>query len=248
MRTFLIATVATAALFGAASAQAQVVGHAGLNYAYTDGDVAGFDFDSNAFQLEGAAAFKVGGLGAQVDGSVLDSDDTDAVWSATGHLNGDLGGALVGGFAGLSTSDGDTLWGLGAEAQANLAPATVLYGQVGYGQIDDVDVDLWAVRGELRHYFADNIRLTGSVGYLNADAGPADADSWTFGVDGEYQFAGTPFSLTAGYQRVDSDDADLEANVFQVGARYTFGGATLRGRDAAGAMLGGVNKLFGLAN
>ena len=247
MRTFLIATVATAALFGAASAQAQVVGHAGVNYAYTDGEVAGFDYDADAFQLEGAAAFKLGGLGAQVDGSFTDSDDMDAVWSATGHLNGDLGGALVGGFAGLSTTDDDTLWGIGAEAQADLAPSTVLYGQVGYGQIDDADVDLWAVRGELRHYFAENIRLSGSVGYVNADLGPVDADTWTFGVEGEYQFASTPFSLFAGYQRADGE-ADSEANVFQVGARYTFGGATLRGRDAAGAMLGGVNKLFGLTN
>ncbi|CAN7240967.1 porin [Phenylobacterium sp. LjRoot219] len=247
MRTFLIATVATAALFGAASAQAQVVGHAGVNYAYTDGEVAGFDYDADAFQLEGAAAFKLGGLGAQVDGSFTDSDDMDAVWSATGHLNGDLGGALVGGFAGFSTTDDDTLWGVGAEAQADLAASTVLYGQVGYGQIDDVDADLWAVRGELRHYFAENIRLSGSIGYVNVDAGPVDADNWTFGVEGEYQFASTPYSLFAGYQRVDGD-ADVEANVFQVGARYTFGGATLRGRDAAGAMLGGVNKLFGLGN
>lgn len=252
MRTFLIATVASVALFGAASAQAQVVGHVGANYAHSDTDVAGFDFDGDAFQLEGAAAFKVGGLGAQVDGSFTDGEDMDSVWSATGHLNGNFGGALVGGFAGFTTTDGDTLWGLGAEAQGDLAASTVLYGQVGYGQTDDDlgDLDLWAVRGELRHYFADNIRLSGSVGYTNIDADgfSGSADLWNFGVEGEYQFAGTPFSLFAGYVHTDADDLDLNADTFQIGARYTFGGATLRGRDAAGAMLGGVGKLFGGLN
>jgi len=251
MRTFLTATVAAAALFGAAAAQAQVVGHVGANYAHRDADVAGFDVDGDAFQLEGAAAFKLGGLGAQVDGSFTDGEDMDSLWSATGHLNGNIGGALVGGFAGFTTTDGDTVWGLGAEAQANLAPNTVLYGQLGYGQTDkDLgDADLWAVRGEVRHYFAENIRLSGSVGYTNVDPkGFSSADLWNFGVEGEYQFAGTPFSLFAGYVHSDADDLDLNADTFQVGARYTFGGATLRGRDAAGAMLGSVSKLFGGLN
>jgi hypothetical protein len=252
MRTFLTATAAAAALFGAAAAQAQVVGHVGANYAHSDADVGGFDIDGDAFQLEGSAAFKVGGLGAAVDGSFTDGEDIDSTWAATGHLNGVLGGALVGGFAGFDTTDDNTVWGLGVEGQADLAPATVLYGQLGYGQSDidgGPDADLWAVRGELRQYFAENIRLSGSVNYTNVDLkGFSSADVWNFGVEGEYQFAGTPFSAFAGYVRTEADDIDLSANTFQIGARYTFGGATLRGRDAAGAMLGSVSKLFGGLN
>ena len=243
MRTFLIATVASAALFGAASAHAQAVGHVGANYTRVESDFG----DGDAFQLEGAAAFQVGGLGAQVDGSVTDGEDMDTIWSATGHLNGKFGGALVGGFAGLSPSDGDTLWGIGAEAQTAIAPSTVLYGQVGYGQIDDVDVDLWAARGELRHYFTESFRLSGSIGYLNADSDFGDSDAWTFGVDAEYQFAGTPLSVYGGYQRAEFD-GDVDSDTFQIGLRFTFGGATLRARDDAGAMLGSVSKLFGAVN
>lgn len=247
MRNFLIASVASAALLAATGAQAQVVGHAGVNYATSETEVAGFDVDSDAFQLEGAAAFDVGGLGAQIDASVSDSDDTDALWSATGHLNKKLGdGARVGGFAGFATTDAYDLWGLGVEGQANLAASTVLYGQAGYGQVDDLDLDLWAVRGELRQYYTDNFRVSGSVGYIRADQDVlGDADGWTFGVDAEYQFAGTPFSVYGGYQRTDSNDLDLESDTFQIGARFTFGGATLRGRDEAGASLGGVTKLLG---
>lgn len=253
MRTFLTATVAAAALFGAATAaQAQAVGHVGANWTHSDADVAGFDVDGDAFQLEGAAAFKLGGLGAQVDGSFTDGEDVNSTWAATGHLNGTLGGALAGGFVGFEANDDVTTWGLGVEAQADLAPNTVLYGQLGYGQNDNdlgADADLWAVRGELRQYFAENIRLSGSVGYTNVDPkGFSSADVWNFGVEGEYQFAGTPFSLYAGYVRTEADDVDLSADTFQLGARYTFGGATLRGRDAAGAMLGSVSKLFGGLN
>jgi hypothetical protein len=246
MRKFLIVTAASAGLLCAAQAQAQVVGHAGVNYGRTDAEIAGLDTDVDAFQLEGAAAFDLGGLGAQVDGSVTDSDDADAAWSATGHLNGQLGGARVGGFAGFETTDGDTLWAVGGEAQADLAPSTVLYGQAGYGQIDDLDTDLWAVRGELRQYVTDSFKIAGSVGYVNVDQDVlGEADGWTLGLDAEYQFAGTPFSVYGGYQRAESDDIDLESDTFQIGVRYTFGGATLRQRDAAGASLGGVTKLFG---
>lgn len=245
MRKLLIASASAVVLFSAAGAQAQAVGHVGANYARTDVDVAGLDADSDVFEGEGSVAFDAGSLGVAFDGSVADSDDTDTIWTATGHLNGKFGGARVGGFAGLQTTDGDTLWAVGGEGQADLAPSTVLYGQGGYGQIDDLDVDLWAVRGELRQYFADNIKVAGSLGYVNADfGGLGDIDGWNAGIEGEYQFKDTPFSVFGGWNHFDSNDLGANTDTLQIGVRFTFGGATLRGRDAAGASLGGVNKLF----
>ncbi|HEY8618240.1 hypothetical protein [Phenylobacterium sp.] len=243
MRITLMATVAAATLLSAAAAQAQTVGYVGGNYVRTDGDVAGFDVESDGFEIEGAAAFDAGNLGVQIDGAFGDSEDADSVWTATGHLNTQVGAAQVGGFAGFVTSDGDTLWGVGAEAQADLAPNTVLYGQIGYGKADDLDVDAWALRGEIRQYFTETFKVTGSLGYITADAdGAGDLDAWTFGADAEYQFANTPFSVFAGYERLEFDDIDADANTFRIGGRFTFGGS-LRARDKADQ--NGVSKLFG---
>ena len=68
------------------------------------------------------------------------------------------------------------------------------------------------------------------------------------GVGAEYEFAGTPFSLTGGYERTTLDDFDVDADTFQIGLRYSFGGG-LQARDRAGANLGrtigGVKTLSG---
>jgi hypothetical protein len=247
MRTYLIASAAAVALFTVAgAAQAQVVGYAGANYARVEAELAGFEAEDDVFQAEAAAAFDAGSFRALVDGQVSDSDNADPTWAATGHLNTDLGGARVGAFAGVVTNDGDTLWAGGVEGQADLAASTVLYGQLGYGKSDDLDVDGWAVRAEVRQYVTEGFRVSGSLGYVTADQDlVGDLDAWTMGAEAEYQFTGTPMSVFAAYDRADFNDIDLESNTFKVGVRFSFGGATLRGRDAAGAQLGNVSKLFG---
>ena len=58
-------------------------------------------------------------------------------------------------------------------------------------------------------------------------------------VDGEYQFAGTPWSLTGGYSHAKIDDADLDVDTFTIGVRYSFGG-DLKARDRSGVFLGFV--------
>jgi hypothetical protein len=250
MKTQLIASAAAVALFAVAgAAQAQTVGHVGANYGRVELDAGALgEADADAIQLEGAVRFDAGALGAQVDGSVtnFDADGEDAtVWSATGHLNKKLNNGLVGGFVGLSTTDDVTLWALGAEAQFTVAPSTDLYGQVGYGQSDDLDdVDFWAARGEVRHFFSDNFKVQGALGYTKADANGGDLDMWNVGADAEYQFAGTPWSVTGGYEHGEIDDANLESDTFRIGVRYTFGG-TLRDRSASGASLGSAANLFG---
>lgn len=243
MRTLLIASASAVVLFSAAGAQAQTVGHIGANYARTDVDVAGVDGDLDVFQAEGAVAHDAGSLGLAFDGSFADSKDISAVWTGTAHANYKFGASRVGGFAGVQDTDGATVWGFGLEGQTDLAPSTVLYGQAGYGDINDSNADLWAVRGELRQYFADNIKLAGSLGYTKLDLGPVNVDGWNFGVEGEYQFKDTPFSVFAGWSHFDSNDLSANTDTLSIGVRYTFGGG-LRARDAGGAALGGVNKLF----
>lgn len=246
MKKNLFAAAAAVAFLGSAvAANAQTVGHIGANYGRTDADVVGVDVDSDTWQLEGAVRFDAGKLGAQVDGAITNYDGDDTSFAATGHLNTKVGNGLVGGFAGVEASDDLTVWGVGVEGQANIGAKTSLYGQAGYGNVDDAfDADIWAVRGEVRHFVTDNFRLTGSLGYATVDVGP-NVDTWNAGVEAEYQFADTPFSVVAGYDHFDSDDIDTDADTFRIGFRYTFGG-TLKDRDQSGASLGSASKLFGV--
>jgi opacity protein-like surface antigen len=246
MKKNLFAAACAVALLGSAvAAQAQTVGHVGANYSRTDLDTPLGDADGDIFQLEGAVRFDAGSLGAQIDGSVTNYDGDDTSFGATGHLNTKVGNGLIGGFAGVEASDDVTIWGVGVEGQANLSAKTSLYGQAGYGNVDDLfDADIWAVRGEVRHFVSDNFRLTGSLGYATIDAG-SNIDAWTAGVEAEYQFAETPFSVVAGFDHTDSDDLNSNADTVRIGFRYTFGG-TLKDRDQSGASLGSASKLFGV--
>lgn len=250
MRNQLFATAAVAAFFAlTGAAQAQTVGSVGAGYSRAEIDAgAAGDGDLDVFSADGSVAFDAGTLRGAVDGSVanFDGNGGDATnWSVTGHLNKGFEGGLAGGFVGVTTNDEVTVWGVGAEAQFNVAPTTTLYGQVGYGQSDDLgDADLWAGRAELRYFISDNFKVQGSAGYANIDTRLGDLDTWNIGADAEYQFANTPWSVTAGYEHGEMDDADLKADTFKVGVRYSFGGS-LRDRDQAGASLGSVNNLFG---
>ena len=230
------------------AAQAQVVGHLGANAATTEVVVPGKNPDFQTYQVEGAAKFDLGAASALVDGavSVLDGDGVDDVdYTATGHLNTKVGDALVGGFGGVSASDDLTIWSLGLEGQAAVTDKVTLYGQAGWGDVENVGgVDLWAVRGELRYFANENWKVQAQAGYLNIDTNFGNVDGWSIGAETEYQFAGTPWSVTAGYDYADLNDAPVKSHTFRIGARYTFGAPSLKARDAAGADLGSVRRLF----
>lgn len=249
MRTQLMAAAAVAALASMGGAvQAQTTGHVGASYGRVELDAGALgEAEADAVQLDGSVRFDADPIGAQLDASMtrFDGAGSDAtLWSGTLHLNGKVGNGLIGGFGGVSTSDDVTLWAVGVEGQANLAASTSLYGQVGYGQVDDLgDVDFWAGRAELRHFFADNFKVKGIAGFTKADAAGADLDAWNLGAEAEYQFAGG-WSVLGGYEHGEIDDVDLSADTFRIGLRYTFGG-TLKERDQSGAAMGSVTNLFG---
>lgn len=246
MKTSLFVTAAAVVALSASAAQAQVVGHLGVNAATTDVVVPGKNPDFQTYQAEGAAKFDLGAAGALIDGSVsvLDGDLDDVDYTATAHVNGKFGGALLGGFGGVSASDDLTIWSLGVEGQAALTDKVTLYGQAGWGDIENTSADLWALRGELRYFANENLKLQAQAGYEKLDTNFGDVDGWTVGAEAEYQFAGTPWSVLAGYDYADSDDLGAKTHTFKVGARYTFGAPSLKARNDAGADLGSVRKLF----
>lgn len=247
MKTSLFVTAAAVIALAASAAQAQAVGHVGVSAATTTVDVPGENPDYQTYQAEGAVAFDLGAAGVLVDGSVsgFDGDIDDVAYTATAHVNGKFGNALLGGFGGFDASDGLTIWGLGLEGQAAVTDKVTLYAQGGWGDIDDLaGADLWALRGELRYFATENLKLQAQAGYLKIDTSLGDVDGWNLGGEVEYQFASTPWSVLAGYDYADSDDLGAKSHTFKIGARYTFGAPSLKARDAAGADLGSVRKLF----
>lgn len=241
LRMFATAAVVAAAAV-AAPAFAQTVGSVGISAAQTEVE----DFDGQTYAIDGAAAFKAG------------ENWTVTVNGALSTFDGDLGDdtAFTGGVAatyagsdwrvgpyiqGSDAGDG-TLWNGGVVAQKYLDNVT-LSGAVSYGQIDDVDADLWAINGDVRYFVSDNFRLNAGLGFAKIDTDFGDADLWTAGVGAEYQFASTPWSIFGGYDHVELNDVDVSSDTFKIGARYSFGG-DLKARDRAGADLPNVAAAF----
>lgn len=246
---FTAAAAGVLAFSIAGQAAAAPVGQVGANYTWTDAETDFGDAETDSFAVDGSVAFNLGELGAAVDGQVartdVDGGGQDTATAVTAHLNNGDANTRVGGFLGFQDLGGVDAWAVGAEGQFAVAPTVNLYGQAGYGWVDGVDdLDIWGLRGEVRWFASDNLRVDGGLGFNSVDDGSDDVSVYNVGVGAEYQFAGTPWSVRGGYQYTWSDDlANLESNSLTIGARYSFGGS-LRDRENAGANLGSVAKLL----
>ena len=250
MKTQLFAAAAVLALAVSAPAFAQNIGSVGAAVNYTDLDIAGANGEGTSVKVDGNVAIPTGNWTVTLNGnvSVNDTDLRDeTIASTAAHLTTKVGDSWrVGGFAALSRPSNDTLWAVGAEASKYFDKVT-LNGLVAYGQSNDLDADLYAVRGEARYFVSDDFRLDAGAGYakLDGDVG-GEADIWDVNLGGEYKFANTGWSTFGKYTHTESDDlADLNSDSVKVGFRYTFGGS-LKARDAAGADLIDADTLFGL--
>ncbi|WP_029912282.1 outer membrane beta-barrel protein [Caulobacter sp. UNC358MFTsu5.1] len=250
MKTQLFAAAAVLAVAVSAPAFAQNVGSVGAAVNYTDVKATGIDADGTSFKVDGNVAIPTGAWTVTVNGnvSVNDNDLSDeTVASTAAHATTLVAGdtVRVGGFAALSRPSNDTLWAVGAEASKYFDKATVT-GLVAYGQSNDLDADLVAVRADARYFVSDDFRLDAGVGYSNIDPkGFQSADLWDFNVGGEYKFANSGWSTFGKYTHTEAKDlADLNAEAVKVGFRYTFGGS-LKTRDRSGADLIDADTLFG---
>ncbi|MCV0416128.1 MAG: hypothetical protein DI552_10750 [Brevundimonas sp.] len=238
MKTLFLASAAAAALFAAPALAQDAVGSVGLTYSNPSVEIAGDDFDADVWTVDGTVAIPANNWTVTFNGAIdyakaYGEDDTTG--AAAAHLTTLVAGDVrVGGFvAGNGIGSGDTVYTVGAEAQKYLAGST-LTGVVAYTSADDLDADIWTVGGDAAFYVMPNLRLNAGVSYNNVDAQLGDVDAWTYGVGGEYEFTGTPFSVAAGYTRADIDSIDVDT--WSLGLRYSFGGG-LQARDRAGAGL-----------
>lgn len=241
MKTLFLASAAAAALFAAPALAQDAIGSVGLTYSNPSIEIAGDDFDADVWTVDGTVAIPANNWTVTFNGAIdyakaYGEDDTTG--AAAAHLTTMVAGDVrVGGFvAGNGIGSGDTVYTVGAEAQKYLAGST-LTGVVAYTSADDLDADIWTIGGDAAFYVMPNLRLNAGVSYNNVDAQFGDIDAWTYGVGGEYEFIGTPFSVAAGYTRADIDSIDVDT--WSLGLRYSFGGG-LQARDRAGANLKGA--------
>ncbi|MDP1630288.1 MAG: hypothetical protein Q8L66_02575 [Caulobacter sp.] len=248
MKLHLFASAAVAAAaFAVPAFAADAVGSVGLSAAHTELEVGPFDGQGEAYTLDGSVAFQTApNWTVSLAGAVVTSDEDlgdDSTFSGMAHLTYAAADWRLGGFVGAGEASDETLWSVGGVAQKYIGNVT-LSGAVGYGKIDDLDADLWGARADVRYFVSDTFSLNGGLGLTRIDVAGGDADVWSIGAGGEYQFAGTPWSIFGGYEHNDANDLDLTADTVKLGVRVNFGG-DLKARDRSGADLGAVSGLFG---
>ena len=239
MKTILVASAAAAALLAGPAFAQEAIGSVGVTYSNPSIE----DADIDVWTVDGVVAAPLADwtvtVNANIDYAEAYGED-DTTGAVAGHLTKMwTPDVRAGGFvAANALGTGEAIWTVGAEAQKYLAGST-LTGMVAYTDIDDLDAKVWTVGGDAAFYVMPNLRLNAGVSYNNLDTDFGDVDAWTYGVGGEYEFTGTPFSITAGYTRADIQDTDLDVDTWSLGLRYSFGGG-LQARDRAGAGLGGL--------
>lgn len=254
-KTALLA--AAAALMAATPAAAE--GYLGLEYGSNSIDLGG-DVDFDVWQGEGAFGFAGSGWGAQVDGSLgnLEADpggDAD-FWTLGGHLWWNGGAWRLGGLVTTTQLSDDTSdieeWAYGVEGTYDVGENAVLFSSLTTGESDSggpTSVDTFNWDAGANFYFSPNIRVGGSFGVGNIDVGPVEADTSSFGLNGEIQPWSAPVSITVGYNRFEIDDVGVDSNALTIGARWNFGGGTVRDRDNAAPFdtnTGYINRLYGV--
>jgi hypothetical protein len=217
------------------AAHAQSTGFIGLNYGRAD--FGGGDADS--YGVNGAVTIPTGGAwNVLLDGSFSDSSDTDVqTLTGTAHLVHRGMNSSWGGYVGLTDTDDVNAWVAGGEYAHHFAGSTLALG-AGYGNVDDVDVDLYGLNAEYRIFANDNLRFDFGAGIARAEAGGLDADVMSIGAGVEHRFANSPFSIGASYTFVDIDDFGIDGNVIGITGRWNFGGGSLRERDRSGNTFG----------
>lgn len=251
-KTTLLA--AAAALMMATPAAAQ--GYLGVEYSNDTIDFLGSDTDIDLWEGEGAFGWNSGSWGGQIGANIgtLESDGFEGDFSSfDGHLYFDGGAWKLGGLlASTQVDDGggleETMYGI--EGMFDISPNSNIFASYTTGESEFLtDWDISNFDAGVNFYASPNMRIGGFVGAGNIDSGGLDADSFSFGVNGEFQPWTAPVSITLGWNSFEVEDLDLEASTFSVGARWNFGGGTLQERNNAtpfNTPAGLLSRIYGI--
>jgi hypothetical protein len=255
MKKILLGAVAAAAALIPNAALADTSGHVAFSYNSLDDDLDSSKEDYLA--LGGAVATSLGGnWNLQFDadfGDMNHSGHTDAFSTVAAHIFTRNDSYALGGFAGF-TSDEVNGYIIGAEGAAYFGNFTLAGAALIGGDREDSDNEISNIGVAGTFFLTDNLALGADANMFEFDFGGSgnSQDGTIYGVNAEYQFAGTGFSIFGGYHISDEDyfGADKEVDSFTIGGRYNFGTGSLLERDRSGASMLGAsqmtrNQIFG---
>lgn len=249
MKRLVLGAAAAMALVAPGAALADTSGYVGFGYNTLDDDN---DSDKNDYiELGGAIVTDLNnGWNLQFDSATANMNHdshNDDMNAATVHMFKRTDGHAFGGFAGLTGGEIDALV-VGAEGALYLDRFT-LSGSGAY-LFDREDSNTSGTRfGVAGDWFVnDNFSVGVDVGAFDWDFGFNEQDGTTYGVNAEYQFAGSAMSVFGGWHQSDYDETfssgSINVDTFSIGLRFNIGTSSLIERDRSGAsMRGGGSEL-----
>lgn len=229
---YQIASAAALALLVPAIATAGTPGFVDVNLAF---------LDSGSTELTGLGAGGsvvtplAGNWLVQFDGKVIRLEGEGTATSTSGlsaHVFHDGGDWAVGALLDYQSLYGASLWTLGTEAQYT-AGAFVLEADLGLvtSETFGVNEDAWRMSAAATWFANPDLSVTGSINHL--DPTDSSTEITAYGLDAEYRFAGTAYSVFGGYAYTDIGSG-TEFDTWSIGLRYGFGDGTLQQRRNEG--------------
>lgn len=248
MNKVFLGAAAAIALVAPGVASADTSGYVGFGYNTLDDS--GDSNKNDYIELGGALVTDLNnGWNLQFDSTSANMNHdshSDDMSATTVHMFKRSDSHAFGGFAGLTGGEIDALV-VGAEGAIYLDRFT-LSGSGAY-LFDREDSDTTGTRfGVAGDWFVhDNLSVGVDIGAFDWDFGSFEQDGTTYGVNAEYQFAGSAVSVFGGWHQSDYDESfggSADVDTFSLGLRYNLGTRSLIERDRSGAsMRGGGSEL-----
>lgn len=247
MKKFMLGAAAALAIVTPGVAAAETSGNVAFSFNSLDDDSDTAKEDYLAFG--GTVVTETGnGWNLQFDGEIGDmnhSGHTDTFTGTAAHLFTRNDSYAFGGFAGYTSAETNG-WYVGAEGAVYHGRFT-FDGNVLIGRNRESDEEQMSVAAAGDYFFTDNFSAGVDANWYEWDfgAGP-NQDGTVYGVNTEYQFNNSGFSVFAGYHTGDLDNFGTDADVdsFTIGGRWNFGTSSLIERDRNGASMSGGGQLM----
>ena len=90
------------------------------------------------------------------------------------------------------------------------------------------------------YFFTPNFAVTGLISHIEEDD-DLDAEWDSYGIGGEWRFAGSPASVVFGYRHVEIEDVD--GDTWTIGFNFDLGTDSLQDRARSGPSFNGASAL-----
>lgn len=244
LRKVLIGAVATAALMTPSVAAADT--NAVVGVAYNMQEIESTDWDrygingafSHDFSNGTLLQFDAAGERIDAGGCCISAGYAAAHY---GMRNDNYGlGAFV------SLQEFSILSGLGVGVEGQLHMTNFVFnGSLGHLDFQDGDISGFGAQIDGAYYFSPNFAITGLYSHFSGDD-DLDVEWDTYGIGGEWRFAGSPASIVLGYRHVEIED--VEGDNWTIGFNFDLGTDSLQDRARSGPSFNGASALHNNMN